>query len=123
VRFVVDENLSPLLCRYLSAEGDTAEHVHHVIGAGARDEEIFAYATREAAVVVTADTDFGALLARFKTDKPSVILMRELLSLSVDSQGRLLAANLDQIRLALTNGAIVVFSLDDLRVRSLPIGR
>jgi hypothetical protein len=41
--------------------------------------------------------------------------------LPVASQGRLLAANLDQIREVLITGAIVVFSLDDIRVRPLPL--
>ena len=50
-----------------------------------------------------------------------MILMRELLSLPVASQGRLLAAKLDQVREVLITGATVVFSLDDIRVRPLPL--
>ena len=80
-----------------------------------------AYAAAVGAVVITADTDFGALLARGGQGKPSVMLVRELLSLPVDSQGRLLSANLDQIRDVLAKGAIVVLSLTDIRVRPLPI--
>jgi predicted nuclease of predicted toxin-antitoxin system len=72
-------------------------------------------------VVVTADTDFGTLLARSGRPRPSVILVRELLGLSVDAQGRMIAANLEQIRPALTVGAVVVLGLDDIRVRPLPI--
>jgi len=47
--------------------------------------------------------------------------MRQLLSLPVAAQGQLLAANLDQVREVLMKGAIVVFSLADIRVRPLPI--
>lgn len=121
MRFVVDENLSPQLCRYLTASGDSAEHVHQCVGAGASDQHIFTYATGRAAVIITADTDFGALLAQQQTTQPSVVLVRELLSLPVAEQGRLLAANVDQLRAPLANGAVVVFSLTGIRVRPLPI--
>jgi predicted nuclease of predicted toxin-antitoxin system len=121
VRFLVDENLSPRLCGFLTAEGDTAQHVHEVLGAGASDHEVMQHAIDHGAVIITADTDFGALLVHGGRTEPSVILVRELLSLPVASQGRLLAANLDQIREILITGAIVVFSLDDIRVRPLPL--
>jgi hypothetical protein len=49
------------------------------------------------------------LLAQGQKSGPSVFLMGELLSLPVADQGRLLSANLDQIRGILTKGAIVVF--------------
>lgn len=121
MRFLVDENLSPRLCAFLTAEGDTAEHVHEVLDTGASDHEVMQHAIDHGAVIITADTDFGALLAHGGGTEPSVILVRELLSLPVASQGRLLAANLDQIREVLITGAIVVFSRDDIRVRPLPL--
>lgn len=49
------------------------------------------------------------------------MLVRELLSLPVAEQGRLLAGNLDQLRDPLTLGAIVVFSLTGIRIRPLPV--
>lgn len=122
MRFLVDENLSPQLCAYLTATGDEAEHAQHATGAGASDQEIVAYATRQSAVIVTADTDFGGLLAQASTSTPSVILVRELLPLPVAEQGELLAANLPAIREILAKGAIVVFSRTGLRVRPLPLG-
>jgi hypothetical protein len=48
--------------------------------------------------------------------------VRELLGLPVEDQGRLLAANLDQVRAVLEGGAIVVLALHGIRVRPLPIG-
>jgi len=83
---------------YHTAEGDTAEHVHQVIGAGASDHEVMQHAIDHGAVIITADTNFGGLLVHGGRTEPSVILVRELLSLPVASQGRLLAADLDQIR-------------------------
>jgi predicted nuclease of predicted toxin-antitoxin system len=121
VRFLVDENLSPRLCPFLVSAGDSAEHVRDAIGSGAGDDAVMQSAAGTGAVIVTADTDFGTLLARSGRSGPSVILVRELLSLAVEDQGRLIAANLDQIRPALTTGAIVVLTLSDIRVRPLPI--
>jgi predicted nuclease of predicted toxin-antitoxin system len=121
VRFLVAENLSPQLCGYLTAVTVKVEHVHHATGAGTTDQEIFTYAVSHGAVVITADTDFARLLAQAKTTEPSVVLMRELLSLPVAEQGRLLAANLGQVHEALTSGAVVVFSPVGIRVRPLPI--
>jgi predicted nuclease of predicted toxin-antitoxin system len=79
------------------------------------------HAIDRGAVIITADTDFGALLVQGGRTEPSVILVRELLSLPIASQGRLLASNLDQVREVLITGAIVVSSLDDIRVRPLPL--
>lgn len=121
MRFLVDENLSPRLCSFLVSVGDSAEHARDAVGSGARDDAVMQSAADTGAVVVTADTDFGTLLARSGRSGPSVILVRELLSLAVEEQGRLIAANLDQIRPALTAGAIVVLTLSDIRVRPLPI--
>jgi predicted nuclease of predicted toxin-antitoxin system len=121
VRFLVDENLSPRLVDFLTDEGDSADHVRGVIRSGAPDDEIMEVAVGLDAVVLTADTDFGTLLARSGKSRPSVILVRELLGLSVHDQGRLIAANLGQLREALVAGAIVVLSADGIRVRPLPI--
>jgi predicted nuclease of predicted toxin-antitoxin system len=78
VRFLVDENLSPRLCGFFTAERDAAQHVHEVIGSGASDHEVMQYAIDRGAVIITADTDFGALLVQGGRTEPSVILVREL---------------------------------------------
>ena len=121
MRFLIDENLSPRLCEHLATSADSAEHVHARLTVGASDQEIFNHAVEHDLVIVTADTDFGTLLAAHRVGKPSVVLVRELLSLTVAEQGVMLAANLDQVRDALTDGAIVVFSLNAIRVRPLPL--
>jgi hypothetical protein len=40
------------------------------------DEEIFEPASEEGRIVVSADTDFGTLLAALRTRRPSVLLFR-----------------------------------------------
>lgn len=87
MRFLVDENLSPQLCALLTGGSDTAEHVRDAVGPGATDQQILTYALDHAAVIVTADTDFGGLLARGRMSEPSVVLVRELLSLPAVLRG------------------------------------
>jgi predicted nuclease of predicted toxin-antitoxin system len=86
VRFLVDENLSVRLCQFLTTADDTAEHVRDAIGAGASDHVVLEDARERAAVIVTADTDFGTLAVRSGMSQPSIILMRELLALTVDGR-------------------------------------
>jgi predicted nuclease of predicted toxin-antitoxin system len=84
-------NLSPRLCDFLTLDGDIAEHVRDAVGSGAADAHVLETAVERGAVIVTADTDFGTLLARSGRCRPSVLLGRELLGLSVADQGRLIA--------------------------------
>jgi predicted nuclease of predicted toxin-antitoxin system len=86
VIFLVDENLSPRLCSFGAVAADVAEHVGQAIGQGASDRVVLDYAVDHGAVIVTADTDSGTLIARPRTVHPSVVLVRELLGLSVEDR-------------------------------------
>ena len=74
-------------------------------------------------MIVSADTDFGTLLAFRGEQKPSVILFRGDTTQLPDTQVALLQANLPQLTEQLTHGAIVIVEDTRLRVRSLPIHR
>ena len=70
---------------------------------------------------VSADTDFGALLAAFRASRPSV-LVRRVVGRRVEALAALLLANLPEVKEALRAGSVVVIGDDSLRVRRLPIG-
>ena len=83
---------------------------------------IFERGVAEDRIVVSADADFGTLLAARSSRKPSVIQFRGEGSRKPDALARTLLANLPQLVDALESGSIVTFELSRVRVRLLPIG-
>lgn len=96
-------------------------HVRHRGLASAEDGVIFDLAAQENRIVVSADTDFGALLAARRVSQPSVILFRGATVRAPETQAKLLLANLSAIADDLERGAIAVVEPNRIRLRSLPI--
>ena len=79
MRFLLDENLSPLLCSLLTDSGHAATHVRDMAMASASDPDVLARAAADGLILITADRgDFGRELARTRATQPSVVLLRQL---------------------------------------------
>jgi len=121
VKFLVDECLSIRMAALLGNAGHDAVHVVTAGLAGQPDEHVLGRAVDEGRILLSADTDFGEILARTHGQTPSVILFRRA-DRSPTALATVLLANLDTIAEELEHGAFVVITEDRLRIRRLPIG-
>jgi len=121
MKLLVDANLSPRVAVALRSSGLEAVHVVDLDLLTATDDEIFDRAADEGFVVVTADSDFGILLAMRRSTSPSVVHLRHVAELLTDAHVALLVANLPQVAEDLERGAIVSMSPTRLAVRDLPL--
>ena len=121
MNLLIDNALSPSLSHLLQERGHDALHVREIGMQAAVDPEVFAVAMRDDRVLVSADTDFGALLAVRQEAKPSFILFRK-------SQGvrpKVIADQIDTIcreyERELQLGCVLTITEERIRIRSLPI--
>jgi predicted nuclease of predicted toxin-antitoxin system len=85
------------------------------------DEQIFARAVEEDRVIVSADSDFGTILALRQGRRPSIVLFRREVDRRPLQQAALLLANLPTMKDALNRGCVAVIERSRIRIRQLPI--
>ena len=119
MKFLVDMNLSPGWIDLLVNSGFQAVH-WSTIGRGSEsDAELMRWAAEHAHVVLTADLDFGAILAATQRRQPSVIQIRTDVPTPAVAGEAVLSA-IQQARDELESGAILSFDIGRARLRVLP---
>jgi predicted nuclease of predicted toxin-antitoxin system len=122
LKFLIDNALPPGLADLLCAAGHDAVHVRAYGMQAARDELIVARAALEDRVIVSADSDFSAILAAQEADRPSFILFREPDLTAAGDYFSALNPSLPILLPELKTGCVAVFRRGRLRVRRLSFG-
>lgn len=122
MRFLVDNALSPEVAEALQEASHDAKHVRQYGMEASPDSQVLTRAASESRILISADTDFGAILATREAAKPSLILFRGESHRRAADQGKHLLINLPLLAEHLERGSIVVFQKTKIRVRKLPIG-
>jgi predicted nuclease of predicted toxin-antitoxin system len=107
----------------LKVAGHDAIHVVEIGLVTASDPVIMQAAAEADRVLLTADSDFAAMLALGGAQSPSVVLLRSADHMRPAEQAALLVVNLPIVEEDLAGGAIVSLTRRHLRVRELPIDR
>ena len=118
MKFLIDQNRSPRLADQLRQAGHDALHTLDLGLERAEDDELLLLAANEQRVIVSGDTDFGALLALLRRRSPSVISN---CWIYLDAASLHHQEHLDDLAEDLDQGAVVVVSDARIRVRRLPL--
>jgi predicted nuclease of predicted toxin-antitoxin system len=121
VKLLVDECLHPTVAMLLTGAGHDAVHIVDLGLRAALDATIMQAAVDSGRVLISADTDFGELLAASGAMLPSVVLLRRHGHDPSEQVDAILGA-IEAVGDDLDAGAVVVISDTRLRVRTLPIG-
>lgn len=121
MRLLIDQNLAARVAALLRDAGHDAVHVSERGMSTADDDAVLRLAVAEERVLVSEDTDFGALLARSRAGLPSFVLIRSAERLTTEARADLLVATLPRVESELEAGAIVVLGRSRVRVRPLPL--
>ncbi len=122
MKLLVDNAISPIVSDGLKKEGFDAIHVREIGMQSASDYEIFQVAIQEERIIISADTDFGALLAIYKKTKPSFLLLRKGKYTKPMQILLLLLDILPKLEDELEKGTVITVTEKKIRIRYLPIG-
>lgn len=120
MKFLADMGISPATVAMLRTLGHEAKHLHDEKLHRLSDADVLEKARAEAAIVLTHDLDFGALMAASGERLPSVVIFR-LPDMRPTNVNRHMASILAQHSADLEHGALLSVSERRIRVRHLPI--
>jgi predicted nuclease of predicted toxin-antitoxin system len=120
MKVLVDMNLSPGWVGFLAEAGFEAVHWSDVGEGNAPDDELMQWAVERDYIVLTADLDFGAILAATQIKRPSVVQLRSDI-LTPRSIGATVVAAIRQTRDELLDGALLSVDVARARLRILPL--
>lgn len=119
MKFLVDMNLSPGWIDLLVNSGFQAVHWSSIGRGNESDAELMRWAAEHTHVVLTADLDFGAILAATQRRLPSVIQIRADVPTPAGA-GEAVISAIRQARDELESGAILSVDIGRARLRVLP---
>jgi predicted nuclease of predicted toxin-antitoxin system len=120
MRFLIDMPLTPALAVFLQGLGHDAVHAANIGSANATDAALLARARAESRVVITADLDFGRLMAEVPANSPGIILLRGG-SYSDTEMINLVQRVLQRVEHGLLVESLIVVDRHRIRRRQLPI--
>jgi predicted nuclease of predicted toxin-antitoxin system len=121
VRFLVDQNLSARVAELLGELDHDAVHTSSLGLEVADDEAVLARARDDDRVLISADSDFGMILAPTRAQRPSVLYIRRSQGRRVEQVVQLIADSLEIVEEALHDGSLVVLGDGSVRIRQLPV--
>jgi|SRR5436190_9245279 len=120
MKVLVDMNLSPGWVSFLAEGGFEAVHWSDIGSGSAPDSELMQWAAQRGYVVLTADLEFGAILAATEGRQPSVVQVRSDIPTPRAIGGAVIAA-IRQARQELLDGALISVDAMRARLRILPL--
>ncbi|MEZ4650200.1 MAG: DUF5615 family PIN-like protein [Candidatus Eisenbacteria bacterium] len=120
MNFLADVNVSRRVVEALRKRGLTIVRVPEVMDPRATDSEIISEARRRAAIVISFDQDFSAILAVTGVAHPSLLNLR-VTDFNVDRLVATIAAAIQATESDLLAGAIVTIDDSSVRVHRLPL--
>ena len=120
MKILVDMNLAPAWVGFLEARGFEAVHWSSIGLGDATDSTLMEWASERGHLILTADLDFGAILAATQLRLPSVIQLRSDLP-THEVVGDAVVTAIQQCREELFDGALLSIDVGRSRLRILPI--
>jgi predicted nuclease of predicted toxin-antitoxin system len=121
MKFLIDENMPLSFAEILNGMGYDAVHVFEVGLDETDDAIILEHAKQNQQIIITFDLDFSRLVAVGKVQLPSVITFRTD-AMTSDFFKQVMTQHLNNLNEALTGGALVTITDQNIRVKRLPVG-